>query len=336
MSAPQHDPADVTGERIPLTKSEISSADDWHGLADAKERRKRQNRLNQRRHREEARRRRHANAQSNSRHLLSPTITAGQLHQVEQNLNGHQAPDEKITELEDLAILAAATVPQSSTRSSSRDSQSCADQFSSAPHMMTLWFAMPWPHKRKALIEQLATYHNSYVMNCPLSNHLLTLTKMNVHRAFVSNMVTLGITWEWMQEDSISPFYTVGPAKEVLPTRPTLIPTTLQRRSEHHTWIDLFPCPIMRDNLVRAGNEWDDDDLCADIMGFWNGGSPDPQGLIVWGDPSDIGNWELQPGFVTKWGWIVRGCSEIIRATNQWRAKRGERPLFAASFLASA
>lgn len=51
MPAAQHDPANVTGERIPLTKSEIPSADDWHGLADAKERRKRQNRLNQRRHR---------------------------------------------------------------------------------------------------------------------------------------------------------------------------------------------------------------------------------------------------------------------------------------------
>jgi hypothetical protein len=195
---------------------------------------------------------------------------------------------------------------------------------------------MPCPQKRKALIEQLATFHNSYLMNCPLSNHLLTLTKLNVHRAFMCNMASLGITWEWMQEDSVSPFYTIGPAKEVIPTRPNMLPTTLQKNNEHHTWIDLFPCPLMRDNLVRAGNEWDDEDLCTDVMGFWDGGSPDPQGLIVWGDPSDIRNWELQPGFVKKWGWIVRGCSEIIRSTNQWRAKRGERPLFGASFLASA
>ncbi|KAJ6110549.1 hypothetical protein N7486_002784 [Penicillium sp. IBT 16267x] len=336
MAAPQHDLADMTGEPIPLTRSELSAADDWHGLADARERRKRQNRLNQRRHREEARRRRHVNEQSNSLHLSSPSIAGGQSRQVEHNSSGHKARNQQIAELEELAVLAAATVPQSSNRSSSRDSSSCADQFSSARLMMTLWFTMPCPQKRKALIEQIATFHNSYTMNCPLSNHLLTLTKMNVHRAFVCNMVSLGITWEWMQDDSISPFYAVGPAKEVLPMRQTLIPTPLQRNSEHHTWIDLFPCPLMRDNLLRAGNEWDDEELCTDIMGFWNGGSPDPQGLVVWGDPSDIRNWELQPGFVTRWGWIIRGCSEIIRSTNRWRAKRGERPLFAASFLASA
>lgn len=284
---------------------------------------------------EEARRRRHVNEQSNSLHFLSPSITAGQLHQVQQSLSGHQAPNQRITELEELAILAAATVPQSSNLSSNGLSQSCEERFSSASHMMTLWFTLPCPQKRRKLIEQLAIFHNSYVMNCPLSNHLLTLTKMNVHRAFMCNMVSLGITWEWMQDDSISPFYTVGPAKEFLPMRPTLTPTALQRNSEHHTWIDLFPCPLMRDNLVKAGNEWDDEDLCSDIMGFWNGSSPDPQGLIVWGDPSDIRNWEIQPGFVKKWGWIIRGCSEIIRSSNHWRAKRGERPLFAASFLAS-
>lgn len=51
IAAPQHDLADVTEERVPLTKSELAPADDWRGLADAKERRRRQNRLNQRRHR---------------------------------------------------------------------------------------------------------------------------------------------------------------------------------------------------------------------------------------------------------------------------------------------
>jgi hypothetical protein len=91
----------------------------------------------------------------------------------------------------------------------------------------------------------------------------------------------------------------------------------------------------MRDNLLRAGNEWDDEELCIDIMGFWDGNVGDSHGLVVWGDPSDPRNWEVQPGFVKKWGWVIRGCDEIIYSTNRWRAKRGEQPLFAASFLTS-
>lgn len=130
-----------------------------------------------------------------------------------------------------------------------------------------LWAELPNKQKTAMLFHKIAQFHASYQLNDPRADHLLSLTRINIYRAFVSNMVTLGITWDWMEEDSISPFSMARPGSElVLPD--TLQPTDLQRRNPHHTWVDLFPCPVMRDNLVRAGNEWDDEKLCDDIMGF--------------------------------------------------------------------
>jgi hypothetical protein len=48
METPQHDFAQDNGGRAFLANSDLSSEDSWQGLTDAKERRKRQNRINQR------------------------------------------------------------------------------------------------------------------------------------------------------------------------------------------------------------------------------------------------------------------------------------------------
>lgn len=197
------------------------------------------------------------------------------------------------------------------------------------------WLMMPNTARREYLISQLAEVYNSYVMNCPRSHQLLTVTLMNVHRAFVSNMLTLGLSWEYMQYDSVSPFSMANPGIEPSILPESLRPTPRQRSQPHHAWVDLFPCPVMRNNLLSAGEEWDDDGLCIDIMGFWKGGSTSPFGLIVWGDPSNPDDWEFTEGFLEKWGWTLRGCNELIRATNRWREKRGERALFASRFLVS-
>lgn len=50
-------------------------------------------------------------------------------------------------------------------------------------------------------------------------------------------------------------------------------------------------------------------------------------GLILWSDPWDVNSWELTPGFLRKWSWIVEGCPGVIEATNRWRALRNEEPL---------
>ena len=44
----------------------------------------------------------------------------------------------------------------------------------------------------------------------------------------------------------------------------------------------------MRDNLLRAGNSYDDLELCADLVGF----SPTTRtGLIVWREPWGLEGW---------------------------------------------
>lgn len=202
------------------------------------------------------------------------------------------------------------------------------------PTAATLLLQIPSEQKRAILLHHIATFQHSYAFNDPKSNHLLSLTRVNVHRAFVANMASLGLSWDWMEEESISPFPMVRPGCDIntkavegmLPAG--LRPTALQRSRPHHPWIDFFPSPVMRDNLLLALDEWDEDDMCTDIMGFWEGGATGPFGLVVWGEPGDPANWEVTEGFVRKWGWVVGGCEQLMRATNAWRARRGERPLF--------
>jgi hypothetical protein len=40
-----------------------------------------------------------------------------------------------------------------------------------------------------------------------------------------------------------------------------------------------------------------------------------------------VANWEVSPGFLRKWGWLLNGCEEMLRATDEWRESRGEASL---------
>lgn len=70
----------------------------------------------------------------------------------------------------------------------------------------------------------------------------------------------------------------------------------------------------------------DDSQFCRDLMGFW--AMPDEDNcMIVWGDPWDPMKWEVTETFLRRWGWLVKGCPEIIWSTNFWRQVRGEKRL---------
>jgi hypothetical protein len=184
---------------------------------------------------------------------------------------------------------------------------------------------------RQYLDTFVLTAYESYILGCPTSDHLLTLSKVNVFRAFASIMSLLGMshTEDWMHDDALSPFSTMGPGyvdEQKLP--PSLRPTRMQRTIPHHPWLDFFPIPKIRDNLLTTGEDnFDDCQLCVDIMGFWNP-AMDSCCMLVWGDPTDPNNWEVTERFLQKWPWVVRGCPGLMESTNNWRRKRGEKLIF--------
>lgn len=174
--------------------------------------------------------------------------------------------------------------------------------------------------------------YDSYARGDPTADHLMTLTKVNVFRAFAQNLRLIGWSEFWMDDDAISLFNTVLPPRPPRQDDNSLIPanlqpTRIQKSIRHHPWLDFFPFPKMRDNLIEAGDDWDDEQLCHDIMGFWGESTMDA-GMLVWGEPWDVQNWEVTESFLKKWQWVVRGCPELMDATNSWRARRGERLIF--------
>lgn len=191
----------------------------------------------------------------------------------------------------------------------------------------------PNPEHTQGLLDTFVrSAYESYVRGDPTADHLLMLIKVNVFRAFAQNLQLIGLSEPWMEYDAISPFSTALPHKppesDIISHIPTnLQPTRLQKSVPHHPWLDFFPLPKMRDNLIGAGDDWDDEQLCHDLMGFWGDSTMDA-GLLVWGDPWNIQNWEVTEPFLKKWQWVVRGCPELMNATNSWRARRGEKLIF--------
>ena len=60
----------------------------------------------------------------------------------------------------------------------------------------TLWMDIPSDRKRAILLHHLAIFHHSYALNDPKASHLLSLTRVNIYRAFVNNMEALRVTWD--------------------------------------------------------------------------------------------------------------------------------------------
>ncbi|KAL4816209.1 hypothetical protein BDW67DRAFT_55495 [Aspergillus spinulosporus] len=174
-----------------------------------------------------------------------------------------------------------------------------------------------------------AALRQSYLTNSPQLDHLIGLTRLNVHRAIRDNIRAIGMTIEWtICDDSISIFNLAPPSPNLNIDRipVSLRPTEIQKSLPHHPWLDFFPFPAMRDTLISAAHLFDDEELCHDLMAFWDTRNTQAT-LIVWGASWEPGNWEVTEGFARKWGWLLKGCPELLVSTNIWRARRGERPL---------
>ncbi|KAJ3538963.1 hypothetical protein NM208_g5081 [Fusarium decemcellulare] len=171
--------------------------------------------------------------------------------------------------------------------------------------------------------------YGDYVLNAPRLSQLPFLITVNINIAMAKNATRMGFKREILcLEDSISPFNYSGPSQLPASFPQSLEPTSIQQNVLHHPWLDVFPFPKFRDNVIYAvaANLMDDDDLCADISEI-NYDNVERPCLIVWGESWDPNGWEASVLFLRKWGWLLRGCPEIIEATNRWRQSRGERLL---------
>ncbi|MCJ1401499.1 hypothetical protein MMC11_004713 [Xylographa trunciseda] len=340
-----------------------STADDWTGTTDKAVRRKRQNRLNQRAHR---RRRTHpVELTSGRKSIFTATL-------VLPPDTPHASP-----ELPQVATARTLQVPE---RSSDHHPLDRHDQAPACPTEGAV-FRIPYPLPVSldpsvdiGLPKPLSTVLSDLPTGSPplfshlqrasdpsssnaaivmASNHfplscdnLLTLVQFNVLRAIITNISLLRLTSVFFPSPSAPP--AVPPSPSLIP--PPLRPTPLQLSTPHLPWIDIFPHPVVRDNLIRAGSAIDNHDMCLDIVGEVCGGSgpcevlgmewdaskvvvrekddgePEKElrGVLVWADPWDACNWELTEGFLRKWGWMVRGATDLIEASNEWREKRGE------------
>ncbi|USP79569.1 hypothetical protein yc1106_06843 [Curvularia clavata] len=171
-----------------------------------------------------------------------------------------------------------------------------------------------------------------YMRGHPCADHYLKLIQFNIINGFTKNAAVLGYQFDWLICAAVSPFG-CDPAtykayvESVAPSIPSnLMPTKLQLTMRHHPWLDLFPLPRMRDNLLTAVkllSPEEEQQLFEDIMES-GGGKSEWTGLVVWGEPWDPKNWEVSKPFLDRWAWLLKGCPEIIESTNHWRGLRGE------------
>ncbi|KAH6719649.1 hypothetical protein BKA61DRAFT_628703 [Leptodontidium sp. MPI-SDFR-AT-0119] len=135
----------------------------------------------------------------------------------------------------------------------------------------------------------------------------------------------------------------VRPTRRIMP--PCLLPTQLQIDFPHPMWMNMFPFPEIRDNLIRRQHSFNHKDFLKSLFGDLiyvmsptgqyqlgplsvlslprHGQQDDSlpgndrEGLILWGEAYLKENWEATPLFLTKWPWVAEGCHGLVDISNR-------------------
>ncbi|PNP81182.1 hypothetical protein FNYG_05649 [Fusarium nygamai] len=195
----------------------------------------------------------------------------------------------------------------------------------------------------------------------PVDHRLLHLISYNVCRGMMTNKKMMRLFAEFiiafdfptLEPQSktycdIAVVRSIDPEHLPLPTR--LEPTQVQMTSPHPCWIDIFPFPELRDNLIRKQLIYDHIQFLEDLVGDYVYILPPavpstrcivPQftkpkgenyqkenaGMILWGEPHLSESWEVTPSFLAKWSWLIGECKDLVHVSNNWRQSRGDQPL---------
>ncbi|UPL00110.1 hypothetical protein LCI18_011044 [Fusarium solani-melongenae] len=168
--------------------------------------------------------------------------------------------------------------------------------------------------------------HADFTNGSPRADMLLSLVQFNTTRALVMNARIMNITSELMLPDARSrlPDHAINGAATIPSVPSSLEPTHLQLTVSHHPWVDILPFPEVRDNILRHDEKsYDKKALCRELRGFQDVANG-LGGMIVWGDPSDSGAWEVTEAFASKWPWVIQDCPRLLESTRHWRSIRGE------------
>ena len=318
------------------------SKDDWMSINEKQERKKRQNRLNQRALRE---RRRKDEVQ---------IVSGKRPYRVSRWRIGQAKEQHKAESLSSTRDILLSTTPLPSED-------------------LTIVYGTPLSTPESeaelllALVEQTSSSPQSYPptpesVHFPLSaDHLIHLIHQNVFSALMNNKSVLAKTTYLTKPAVQGPSLLIAPSQDLCEGM-TLIhltvdrsipkslhPTPLQSSIPHSSWLNMFPWPGFRDNLILHEPIIDACDLLYDLFGdlvshngqnindvvFDEAGCGDhdddihsgQRGLIVWGDPWDTEAWEVTHGFMQKWSWLLNGCEGLVEASNRWRRRRNEDPL---------
>ena len=78
----------------------------------------------------------------------------------------------------------------------------------------------------------------------------------------------------------------------------SLQPSDIQLNTIHHPWIDRFPFPKMRDNMILLTSVINEDEFLEDLLCSASFTITDG------GEPWDPAAWKIEPEFAAKWGYL--------------------------------